>query len=227
MRIDDVGAAAIVVDPAGAGAVDDDLDYLIAKRIGTLDGWHAFLAAHASGAHARSAEAEIDKLSPLVRSFEPAAAPTSFEAKVDNEAARPALASEAATPPLHEVCNHDGDCRGDSLNNTSGDEITRAASEPEPGKPGPQVANLTDGSAPAADEPNFSAKVLPDPGSKPRAIALHHGTTVSPHNIPRRRQQPCGFRIECQPLVMALLGVKPKHSMRAVGQTLADARPER
>src|SRR5271166_3019265 len=32
-------AAAIVVDPADARRVDEDLDYLIAKRIGTLEGW--------------------------------------------------------------------------------------------------------------------------------------------------------------------------------------------
>jgi hypothetical protein len=213
-RIDDTEA--IVVDPASAGGVGEDLDYLIAKRTGTLEGWRAFLAAHASGVHAKSAEAEIDKLTALVK---PAAAQTSPEAKIDSEAARVAPALVAAAPALHQVCNSDGDCLGGLQSSPSGDETPRIANEPEPWKPTPQVVNLTDSSATAADQPDLSAKVIPDPVSKSQAIGLHRGTAVSSHIIPRRRQQPCGLRIECQPIIMALLGVKPKHS------TFADTRP--
>jgi hypothetical protein len=214
-------AAAIVVDPADAGRVDEDLvdqadagrvedlDYLIAKQIGTLEGWQAFLAAHASGAHAESAEAEIDKLSLLVKSFERAAAQVSDRLP--------------AAPPLHEVCNHDGDCPGGPPSEPSSDEITRIANEPEPGTP--KAASLTDGSATATDQPNSSTKVAPELGSKPRVIAPRRRTGVSSHIIPRRREQPCGFRFECHwktqtlpPIVLALLGIKTKHSTRAFGQ---------
>ena len=37
------------VDLAAAALLDEDLDYRIAQRIGSLDGWRSFLTAHGSG----------------------------------------------------------------------------------------------------------------------------------------------------------------------------------
>ena len=49
-------AADIVpIDPAAAALIDEELDYRIAQRIGSLEGWRSFLAAHGSSAHAQSA----------------------------------------------------------------------------------------------------------------------------------------------------------------------------
>ena len=50
------------VDPIAAANVDEDLDYRIAQRTKTTEGWRSFLAAHPDGPHAQSARAEIDKL---------------------------------------------------------------------------------------------------------------------------------------------------------------------
>ncbi len=199
--------AAIVVE-SDAGHADEDLDYLIAKRIGTLEGWQAFLVAHASQAHAESAEAEIDKLSLLMKASEPAAVEVldraSPEAKIESEAASPSGPSEAAALPLRE--------------------------DSEPGKLQPQVASLTDSSGAAASEPNSSARVGPGPGAKPKSTALHRWTAAP--SIPLQRGRSCAFQFQCHwktqalpPILMALFGVKAKHSTRTFGQTFADARP--
>jgi hypothetical protein len=50
------------VDPVAAAKVDEDLDYRIAKRTKSLEGWRAFLTAHPGGPHAQSARAELDEL---------------------------------------------------------------------------------------------------------------------------------------------------------------------
>ena len=56
-------AADIVpIDPAAAALIDEELDYRIAQRIGSLEGWRSFLAAHGSSAHAQSARAEAQVL---------------------------------------------------------------------------------------------------------------------------------------------------------------------
>src|SRR5271167_3129968 len=48
-------AAVAPIDPARAELLDEDLDYRIAQRIASLDGWRSFLAAHGNGARAESA----------------------------------------------------------------------------------------------------------------------------------------------------------------------------
>ena len=55
-------AAVEPVDPAAVARIDEDLDYTIARRVGSPAGWRAFLADHGSGAHADSARAEFDRL---------------------------------------------------------------------------------------------------------------------------------------------------------------------
>ena len=52
----------VVVDPAAGARVDEELDYRIAKRIGSVEGWRSFLAKHESGAYADNAIAEMAKL---------------------------------------------------------------------------------------------------------------------------------------------------------------------
>jgi hypothetical protein len=55
-------AAVFAVDPAGAARVSEDLDYRIAERIGSVEGWRSFLAVYGSGVHAQTATAEVDRL---------------------------------------------------------------------------------------------------------------------------------------------------------------------
>src|SRR5208337_3068076 len=56
-------AAIVPARPEAAAAdIGEELDYLVARRLGSLAGWSAFLAAHGSGVHAESARAELDVL---------------------------------------------------------------------------------------------------------------------------------------------------------------------
>jgi hypothetical protein len=48
-------AAVFAVDPTGAARVTEDLDYRIAQRIGSVDGWRSFLSVHGGGVHAQTA----------------------------------------------------------------------------------------------------------------------------------------------------------------------------
>ena len=55
-------AAVFAVDPAGAARVTEDLDYRIAQRIGSVDGWRSFLSVHGGGVHAQTATGEVERL---------------------------------------------------------------------------------------------------------------------------------------------------------------------
>jgi hypothetical protein len=46
-------------DAATPASIDEELDYMVARRLASLEGWRAFLTAHANGAYAQSAKAEI------------------------------------------------------------------------------------------------------------------------------------------------------------------------
>jgi hypothetical protein len=224
------------VNPTAAIRAHEDLDFLSAKRIGTLGGWQAFLAAHAGGDYVESAMAEIDKIVLGLRASDPAAAAVADRAAPASEAeskiARPSSPSEGPPHPLPEACNHGGGCRGDSGAGPSGDDPAPVANESERGKPLVEVASLMDSAAMAAAQPNASAKTGPDPGSRPRAAAPRREATASAPVNPRRREQRCALRFECHwktqnlpPILQALLGVKTKRSSRAGGQMIADASP--
>src|SRR6202046_2255785 len=55
-------AAVFAVDPAGAARVAEDLDYRIAKRIGSVEGWRSYLTVHETGVHAQTATGEVERL---------------------------------------------------------------------------------------------------------------------------------------------------------------------
>jgi hypothetical protein len=84
-------AAVFAVDPAAAARVTEDLDYRIAERIGSVEGWRSFLAVHGSGVHAQTATGEVERL--LLS--EQASAQTT--AKVSNETS---LGAKAASDPV-------------------------------------------------------------------------------------------------------------------------------
>jgi hypothetical protein len=46
---------------ATPASIDEELDYMVAKRLASLEGWRTFLAAHPNGAYAQSAQAEVRK----------------------------------------------------------------------------------------------------------------------------------------------------------------------
>ena len=64
------------LDPVAVANVNEDLDYRIAEQTKSAEGWRSFLAAHPHGAHARAAQADLDRL-------EPPPAPTPAVAKLN------------------------------------------------------------------------------------------------------------------------------------------------
>jgi hypothetical protein len=89
-------AAVFAVDPAGAARVTEDLDYRIAKRIGSVEGWRSFLAVHGSGVHAQTATAEVDRLlseQASAQTTPKVSNDTSFGAKAASDIVRPATLS--------------------------------------------------------------------------------------------------------------------------------------
>jgi hypothetical protein len=56
------------VDPIAAVNVDEDLDYRIAQRMKSAEGWRSFFTGHPDGPHAQSARAELEKLVPAGKS---------------------------------------------------------------------------------------------------------------------------------------------------------------
>ena len=88
-------AAVFTVDPAAATRVSEDLDYRIAERIGSVEGWRSFLAVHGSGVHAQTATAEVDRLL-----SEQASAQTSAQVSNDTPLGAKAASNTVRATPL-------------------------------------------------------------------------------------------------------------------------------
>ena len=139
------------VDPVAAANVDEDLDYRIAQRMKSIEGWRSFLGAHPDSPHAQSARAEVDKLVPPEKPPTPLAVQASnggsSEAKTPSEAASPkqlSPGSEVATPATDEVCGRDEDRLERLSNSRSSDETMRFLTELRCEKLRPQLFRLTE-----------------------------------------------------------------------------------
>jgi hypothetical protein len=124
------------VDPAAADAVDEDLDFRIAQRIGSLEGWRSFLAAHPNGPHAQSARAEVDKLLPEEKHPAPSAAEVSnsgsSETKTPSEVPSPGSPSPAADVEMvasDEICRRDDERLERLSHSRSNDDAVRFLTE--------------------------------------------------------------------------------------------------
>src|SRR6202008_4584749 len=102
------------VDPIAAAKVDEDLDYRIAERTNSTEGWGAFLAAHPDGPHAQSARAELDQLgrprTPSAPTDPPVPDTGAADTKVPSARVSPPLpspGSDTATLASDEVCKGD------------------------------------------------------------------------------------------------------------------------
>ena len=144
-------ANASAVDPVAAANLDEDLDYRIAQRTKSTEGWRSFLTAHPDGPHAQSARAELDKLVPPETPPAPAAmqAPDVGppDAKTLTEVAspgRPSAGSEATTPTSDESCTGDEDRLEQLSNSPTGDEVIRFLIELRCEKLRPQLLRLAE-----------------------------------------------------------------------------------
>src|SRR5208337_1941230 len=177
------------VHPGTAASIDEELDYMVARKLGSLGGWRVFLAAHGNGVYTQSARTEFERLLRAGNASAPAAAEEpnggSPDATAVAEAARPAAPSPGTefaaltpvpTPAAAEVSN------GASPN-------AKAVSEavaPAPPSPGAEVAALTpdevckrDGdrlarlrSSPSSDEAQRFAKELGCEDLRPQLLDL-------------------------------------------------------
>jgi hypothetical protein len=202
------------IDPVAASNVDEDLDYRIAQRMKSTEGWRAFLAAHPDGPHAQAAHAELDQLAPVVTSSVPAAphAPDG-SAQTPGELASPHPSSatpEVATLPSDEICRRDEDRLEQLVNSPTHDEAMRFLTELGCEKLRPQVLRLAerqDEHAPTAvasrdagaatDAEGPSASVAPEPAVSEADHGPSAGvssepavSTINPPLPPRRAAEP-------------------------------------
>ena len=124
------------VDLAAAALLDEDLDYRIAQRIGSLDGWRSFLTAHGSGVHAQSAREEVEKLLLAEKAPTPPGAEVSKGASTDTKAVSEVMGSAPPSPGVEvaalrpdEICKRDGDRLERLRSSPTGDEAARFANE--------------------------------------------------------------------------------------------------
>ena len=245
--VDDVGVAistslaakpqAVVpaVDPIAAAKVDEDLDYRIAERTKSTEGWRAFLAAHPDGPHAQSSREELDKLAPPMTP----AAPTAAQAP-DTGAADTKIPSEVVSPPppsagtetagvaSDEICKSDEDRLEQLSKSPTSDGIIRLLIAMRCEKLRPQLVRLAENqdeqpragtgdvahvySASISAEPAVSAIDSPlpprraaEPPTKPRL------SVVSP-GLQSRRRASASTGPSLPPLLLALFGEHPKSS---------------
>ena len=164
------------VDPIAAANVDEDLDYRIAERTKSTEGWRAFLAAHPDGPHAQSARAELDKLAPPMTPAAPTAALAPDTGAADTTIPSgnvppplPSTRSDAATLASDEICSGDEDRLQRLSDSPTSDGVIRLLIELRCEKLRPQLVSLAkrlDDKAPAAPADaaqDASSSVLPGP----------------------------------------------------------------
>jgi hypothetical protein len=137
------------VDPAAAARVDEDLDYMIAQRRGSVEGWRSFLAAHGSGVHGQSVREEVEKLLLAEKAPTPPGAEVSNGASTDAKAvsevmgsAPPSQGVEVAALTPDEICKRDGDRLERLRNSPTSNEAARFANELGCEKLRPQLLGL-------------------------------------------------------------------------------------
>jgi hypothetical protein len=187
------------VDPIAAANVDEDLDYRIAQRMKSAEGWRSFLTVHPDGPHAQSARAELERLVPAGKSPVPAAAQAlvpvaaqasdvrSLDTKAPSEAASPAQPSPpsgVAKLATDESCKYDEDRLQWLSNNPTSDEAMRFLAELRCEKLRPEIFRLTE----RLDYQDPSAIVATQsPSAKVAQAGAAGRRAIEPHNKPRWR----------------------------------------
>jgi hypothetical protein len=215
-------ASVSLVDPIAAANVDEDLDYRIAQRMKSTEGWRSFLAAHPAGPHAQSARSELDKLLPVERPHAPAVAQPSngewSDAKTPSEDSSPDRLSPRSEVASDEICKRDED-RLLRLSSPTRDEAMRFLTELRCEKLRPELFRLTehlDYHAPSAavaaeSYPSIVAEAgvagwrAPEPHNKTHWRVSSRGPHARRHA--NRRAAP-----NLPPILLALFGEAPRNS---------------
>ena len=246
--LDDIGVAistslaakpqAVVpaVDPIAAAKVDEDLDYRIAERTKSTEGWRAFLAAHPDGPHAQSARAELDKLAPPMTPAAPAAAQApdtgAADTKIPSEVVSPpppSAGTETARVASDEICKRrrrpfgtivqePDKRRNHSVPDRDALREAAAATRPPGRKPRRAAARGYGRRSPTL----YSASISPEPAVSAIDSPLPPRRAAEPPNKPRlsvvsrglqpRRRASASTAPSLPPILLALFGEHPKSS---------------
>jgi hypothetical protein len=221
------------VDPVAAANVDEDLDYRIAERTKSFEGWRLFLTTHPDGPHAQSARAELDELAAPVTppAVEQASDREPPDARTPSEVAStppPSPGTEATKVASDEICKGDEDRLEQLSKSPTSDGIIRFLIEIRCEKLRPQLFRLAENqddqphagagdsahvfSASNSPEPVASAIDSPlpprrvaDPPSKPRPSVVSRG-------LQSRRRASASTGPSLPPILLALFGEHPKSS---------------
>jgi hypothetical protein len=215
------------IDPIAAANVDEDLDYRIAERMKSTEGWQSFLTAHPAGPHAPAARAEIDKLVPVETRPAPVAAQASDDGlsdpKIPSAVAspdRPSPGSEVATLTIDEICRRDEERLERLSDGATSDEAMRFLTELRCEKLRPELFRLTErldyqaptAAAVAAQSP--SSRVVPTQVARRWATEPQKKThwSVSSRSIQPRRHANRWAAPSLPPILLALFGERPRNS---------------
>ena len=235
------------VDPIAAANVDEDLDYRIAQRIKSIEGWRSFLTAHPDGPHAQSARAELDERGRAVTPLAPAAAARQDGAPSDTKITRgvvsatpPSAGSEAAPLAFDETCKGDEDRLDQLSKSPTSDGVIRFLIELRCEKLRPQLIRLAerleDKAPPAAADaaqdapssvlpgPLVSAPPLPPPRMRANQPQNRTRSTLSLRGVQPKRHASERTATDLPSLLLALFGEGPTNST-GVRRTRAGAGP--
>ena len=212
------------VDTIAAANVDEDLDYRIAQRMKSTEGWRSFLAAHAAGPHAQSARAELDKLVPVEIPPAPVAAQASDSGLSDMKTPSEDTSSDQPSPRSEvasdEVCRRDEDRLERLSNSPTSDEAMRFLTELRCEKLRPELFRLTerlDYQAPTAADLAIQS---PSSWGAPAQVGGWRATepqnkthwSVSSRSLQPRRHANRWAAPSLPPILLALLGKQPRNS---------------
>ena len=223
------------IDPAAAASVDEDLDFRIAQRIKSTEGWRSFLTAHPDGLHAQSARAELDELVRAVMPLAPAGAARQDGAPSDTKITRgvvsgtpPSARSEAATLATDETCKGDEDRQDQLSKSPTSDGFIRFLIELHCEKLRPQLVRLAErleekAPTPAADAaqdapssvlpgPLVSAPPLPPPRVRANQPQNRTRSTLSSRGVQPKRHGSERTATDLPSLLLALFGEGPTNS---------------
>ena len=223
------------VDPIAAANVDEDLDYRIAQRTKTTEGWRSFLAAHPDGPHAQSARAELDKLAPAEKPPAPATAQASNggspDAKTPSEVASPDRPSPPSEVGSDEICKRDEDRLQRLSNRPTSEEAMGFLTELRCEKLRPELFRLTEhldyqahsAAVAAQSHPSIVAEAGVAGGRATETENKTHWRVASRSLQPRRRANRW-MTASIPPILLALFGETPRNST-AFRRTRASAGP--
>ena len=223
------------VDPIAAANVDEDLDYRIAQRMKSTEGWRSFLAVHRAGPHAQSARAALDKLAPAEKPPAPAAAPAtnggSSDTKTPSELASPDRVSPRSEVASDEICKRDEDRLQRLPNSPTSDEAMRFLTELRCEKLRPELFRLMEHLD--YQPPSAAVAVQSQPSTVAEAAVAGRRATepqnrthwrVASRSLQPRRRANRWMAASIPPILLALFGEAPRNST-AFRRTRASAGP--